>query len=127
GFTDIEADRGRFKSKIGQEKKPYALTEADCALWQDSDNVWSVRLKAQPVPADFNLSDTGILKLSGSWYRAPSLRQTPRQFRLQWDHAQLGQASTLAYGSDKGWRGSLAVALLLTGTPAALNINTDFS
>ena len=127
GFPYIEADRGRINFKFGQEKKPYALTEADFALWQDSDNVWSVRLKAQPVRADFNLSDTGILKLSGSWYRAPSLRQTPLQFSLQWDHAQLGQASKLAYGSDKGWRGSLAVALLLTGTPAALNINTDFS
>ena len=54
GFPYIEADRGRINFKFGQEKKPYALTEADFALWQDSDNVWSVRLKAQPVRADFN-------------------------------------------------------------------------
>jgi hypothetical protein len=127
GFPYIEAGRGRINFKFGQEKKPYALTEADFALWQDSENVWSVRLKAQPVRADFNLSDTGVLKLSGSWYRAPSLRQTPLQFSLHWDRAQLGQASKLAYGKDQGWRGSLAVALLLTGTPAALNVNTDFS
>jgi len=127
GFPYIEADHGRVNFKFGQEKKSYALTDADFALWQDSDNVWSVRLKAQPMRTDFNLTDTGVFKLSGSWYRASSLRQTPLQFSLQWDHAQLGQASKLAYGNDKGWRGSLAVALVLTGTPAALNINTTFS
>jgi AsmA-like protein len=127
GFPYIEADRGRINFKFGQEKKPYALTDADFALWQDSENVWSVRVKAQPVRTDFNLTDMGIFRLSGSWYRAPSLRQTPLQFTLQWNEAQLGQASKLAFGNDKGWRGRLAVAVVLAGKPAALNVNTNFS
>ena len=91
GFPYIEADRGRINFKFGPEKKPYALTDADFALWQDSENAWGMRLKAQPVRTDFNLSDTGTLTVDGSWQRAATLRDTPLQFTLQWDRGQLGQ------------------------------------
>ena len=70
-----------------------------------------MRMEAQPVRTDFNLSDTGTLKVSGSWQRSASLRQTPLKFNLQWDSAQLGQMTKLAYGDDKGWRGSMAISL----------------
>lgn len=122
GFPYIEADRGRINFKFGPEKKPYALTEADFALWQDSENAWGVRLKAQPMRTDFNLSDTGTVTVDGSWQRAATLRNTPLQFTLQWDRAQLGQFTKLAYGNDKGWRGSLKLSATLTGTPANLAI-----
>ena len=59
GFPYIEADHGRINFKFGQEKKPYTLTEANFALWQDSENAWGMRLRAQPMRTDFNLSDTG--------------------------------------------------------------------
>ena len=127
GFPYIEADRGRINFKFGAEKKPYALTEADFALWQDSENAWGMRLKAQPVRTDFNLSDTGMVSVSGSWQRAASLRDTPLQFSLQWDRAQLGQVTKLTYGNDKGWRGGLEVSATLTGTPANLAIVTAAS
>jgi len=64
GFPYIEADRGRINFKFGPEKKPYALTEADFALWQDSENAWGMRLKAQPVRTDFNLTDTGMVTIN---------------------------------------------------------------
>ena len=35
GFPYIEASSGRINFKAGQEKKPYALLNADFALWQD--------------------------------------------------------------------------------------------
>ncbi|HWY57007.1 MAG TPA: AsmA family protein [Terriglobales bacterium] len=122
GFPYIEADRGRINFKFGPEKKPYALTEADFALWQDSENAWGVRLKARPVRTDFNLSDTGTLTVDGSWLRAATLRNTPLQFTLQWDRAQLGQVTKLTYGNDKGWRGGIKISTTLTGTPADLAI-----
>ena len=127
GFPYIEADRGRINFKFGAEKKPYALTEADFALWQDSENTWGMRMKAQPVRTDFNLSDTGMVSVSGSWQRAASLHDTPLQFSLLWDGAQLGQVTKLAYGNDKGWRGGLEVSTTLTGTPANLAIVTSAS
>ena len=86
-----------------------------------------MRLKAQPVRTDFNLTDTGIVSISGSWQRAETLRDTPLQFTFQWDRAQLGQVTKLAYGNDKGWRGGLKVSATLAGTPANLSIVTAAS
>ncbi len=127
GFPYIEADRGRINFKFGQEKKPYALTDADFAVWQDSENAWGMRLKAQPLRTDFNLSDTGTINVSGSWQRAATLRETPLQFSLQWERAQLGQVTKLAYGNDQGWRGTIKFSATLTGTPADLSVETDAS
>jgi hypothetical protein len=127
GFPYIEAERGRINLKLGQEKKPYALTEADFALWQDSENAWGMRLKARPLRTDFNLSDTGLVNVCGAWQRAASLRDTPLQFSLQWDRAQLGQVTKLVYGSDRGWRGAVKVSVTLTGTPADLTVDSNAS
>jgi hypothetical protein len=122
GFPYIEADRGRINFKFGPEKKPYALTEADFALWQDSENAWGMRLNAQPMRTDFNLSDTGTIRVSGSWQRSATLRDTPLAFSLLWERAQLGQVTKLTYGNDKGWRGGVSASVTLTGTPANLAI-----
>jgi hypothetical protein len=124
-FPYIEASHARVNFKFGPEKKPYALTDADFSLWQDSENMWSMRLKAQPVRTDFNLSDTGILRITGSWQRAATLRDTPLQFTFLWDRAQLGQLTKLAYGSDKGWRGAARIAAQLSGTPSHLTITAE--
>ncbi len=110
GFPYIESDSGRINLKIGSEKTPYALTDADFAFWQDSENSWGMRLKATPVRTDFNLTDTGNLRVEGSWQRAASLRDTPVHFALRWQQGQLGQASKLIYGADKGWRGAIKVS-----------------
>src|SRR5262249_39485568 len=106
---------------------PYALTDADFAVWQDSENAWGMRLRAQPVRTDFNLSDTGIVRVSGTWQRAATLRETPVQFSLQWDRAQLGQATKLVSGNDRGWRGGLRLFASLTGTPSNLAITSATS
>src|SRR5208283_1143447 len=37
----------------------------------------------------------------------------------------LGQLTTLIYGHDRGWRGSVSTNAILTGTPAALGIALD--
>ena len=127
GFPYIEASSGRINFKNGQEKKPYALTNADFALWQDSENTWGVRLKAQPFRSDMSLSDTGILRVNGTWQRAPSLRETPMQFSLEWDRPQLGQLTKFFTGGDKGWRGGILLDATLTGAPANLKVSTDAS
>src|SRR5580693_4309638 len=56
GFPYIEASSGRINFKAGPEKKPYALLNADFALWQESENAWGVRLKAEPLRTDMSLS-----------------------------------------------------------------------
>jgi hypothetical protein len=127
GFPYIEATSGRINFKAGQEKKPYALLNADFALWQESENTWGARLKAEPLRTDMSLSDTGLLRMNGIWQRAGSLRETPLQFSLEWDRAQLGQLTKLVSGNDKGWRGEVRLEATLNGTPAALRATADAS
>ena len=123
GFPYIEASSARINFKFGAEKKPYRLNDADFSLWQDSEDTWAMRLKAEPLRTDFNLSDTGTIRIQGSWQRAANLRDTPLQFNVQWQQGQLGQASTLFYGNDQGWRGTVGISATLTGTPADLAIS----
>jgi hypothetical protein len=127
GFPYIEASSGRINFKVGQEKKAYALLNADFALWQESENTWGARLKAEPLRTDMSLSDAGLLRMSGTWQRAGSLRETPLQFSLEWDRAQLGQLTKLISGNDKGWRGEVRVDATLSGMPAAMQVAVDTS
>ena len=127
GFPYIEATGARINFKNGAEKKPYALTNADFSLWQDSENAWGVRLKAQPFRTDLNLNDTGTLQVNGTWQRAAALRDTPLQFTIEWNRAQLGQLTKFFTGSDQGWRGGVLLDVTLTGTPGKLQIASDAS
>jgi hypothetical protein len=124
-FPYIEADRGRINFKLGPEKKPFTLTEADYSFWQDSENTWGMRLKARPTRTDLSLSDTGQLRINGTWQRAGTLRETPLKFDVQWEGAQLGQASKFFTGQDKGWRGGISATVNFAGTPADLSIRSD--
>jgi hypothetical protein len=122
GFPYIVATSARINFKQGPEKKPYALTNADFSLWQDSENTWGVRLKAQPVRTDLNLNDTGLLQVNGRWQRAERIRDTPVQFTVEWTRAQLGQMTKLFTGNDQGWRGDAQLDVTMSGTPAKLEI-----
>jgi hypothetical protein len=127
GFPYIEATSARINFKSGPEKKPYALTNADFSLWQDSENSWGVRLKAQPFRTDLNLNDTGALQIDGTWQRADALRDTPLRFSIEWNRAQLGQFTKFFTGNDQGWRGEVLLDVTLAGTPAKLQIASNAS
>jgi AsmA protein len=121
-FPYIESSGGRINFKLGNEKTAYVLTDADFSLWQESENEWGLRLRAVPFRTDYNLSDTGVLKLDGTWGRSSELRQTPIRVQFQWIQAQLGQLSKFAYGEDQGWRGTVSLTGSVTGRPADLKI-----
>jgi AsmA family len=123
-FPYLEASNARVNFKIGQTKKSYALINADVALWQDSENSWGARIRAEPVRTDFNLTDTGLLRINATWQRATSLRTTPLQIAVQWQKGQLGQISKLLTGNDRGWRGGLNVTAKISGAPEALRIES---
>ena len=123
-FPYLEAGHARVNFKIGQTKKSYALMDADVALWQDSENSWAARIKAEPVRTDFNLTDTGLLQINATWQRARSLRLTPVQLTVQWQNGQLGQITKLLSGKDRGWRGGVSFTAKVSGTPEALQIES---
>ncbi|MBV9085963.1 MAG: AsmA family protein [Acidobacteriaceae bacterium] len=126
-FPYIEATHGRINFKSGPEKMVWAFSEADFALWLESENLWNMRLEANPVRTDANLSDTGTVRVSGSFRRTENLRDTALNVHLVLDRAQLGQLTRLVQGRDRGWRGAVYLNATLAGTPAALNVTSDLS
>jgi len=125
-FPYLEATHARINFKIGQAKKSWALTDADVALWQESENSWGARMTAQPVRTDFNLTDTGVVQLNATWQRASTLSDTPVQVAVQWQKGQLGQITKLFSGRDRGWRGGVSFEANLSGTPKALLVRSQF-
>jgi uncharacterized protein involved in outer membrane biogenesis len=126
-FPYIECSSGRINLKNGPEKKPYALINADFSLWQESENAWGVRLKAQPFRTDLNLNDVGQLQVNGIWQRAANVKETPLEFDVEWTRAQLGQVTKFLTGNDQGWRGDIQVDTRLSGTLAELKIASTTS
>ena len=126
-FPYLEATSARINFKIGQAKKSWALTDADVALWQDGENSWGARMKAQPLRTDFNLTDTGLIQVNAAWQRASSLGDTPLQVTLQWQKGQLGQITKLFSGGDRGWRGGVNLIASFSGTPKSLVVQSHVS
>ncbi len=126
-FPYIEATQARINFKIGTEKTHFAFTDARFALWQESENSWGIRLKALPIRTDANLTDTGVINVSGMWQRSAALHETPIQISFEWRRAQIGQVSQLLYGQDKGWRGNVVLFGTLAGTPGKLRLSADAS
>jgi AsmA protein len=126
-FPYIEADQGRINFRVGLEKKAYALIAADFALWLESENEWGMRLKARPVRVDMSSSDTGMLRINGSWKRAPTLGEIPLQITASLEGAQLGQFTKLLLGQDKGWRGTLGLSATFNGKLEDAAITSDMT
>ncbi len=114
-FPYIEATAGRINFKSGAVRSVYALTEADFSFWLESDNQWNARLEAKPFRTDMPITDTGLFKLQARLGRAPVLGEMPLEGRVTVEDAQLGQVSKLLFGSDEGWRGTLAAEFSARG------------
>jgi hypothetical protein len=124
-FPYIEATGGRINFKLGQVKKAFSFTDADFALWRESETEWGVRLRAKPMRTDLALSDTGLLRVDGRFQRADQLRNTPVVLQADFSKGQLGQITKLIYGRDRGWRGGTSASASFTGTPASLSVVLD--
>ncbi len=124
-FPYVEASTGRINFKLGQVKKAFAFTDADFALWLESETQWGIRLEGRPMRTDVGINDTGTLKLDGRFQRGYALRNTPVNFKITLTGGPLGQITKLIYGYDRGWRGTAASNAILTGTPSALGITVD--
>jgi AsmA protein len=115
-FPYIEATGARVNLKFNQEKTPFALTDADFALWLPDPQQWHLRIQARPTRTDTNASDTGTIQLEGTLGRAASLGQVPISLRGQWRNVPLGQASLIVFGRDAGLRGDMTLSANAQGT-----------
>jgi len=125
-FPYLEATNSRINIKIGVEKLPFSLVNADVSFWHESADEWRVRLRGQPARTDvsLDLGDTGLVRLEASLRRAAELRQMPIHLDMDWKAAQLGQLSRLVIGSDEGWRGDLTGEVHLDGTADSAQVQT---
>lgn len=123
-FPYIAGTSARINVKDGAEKKPYAFINADFAFWQDSENSWGGRMKAQPFRSDLNLTDVGQLQVEGTWKRAQIMRETPLELKVEWSRGQVGQVTKFLTGIDKGWRGAIDITASLSGSLSKLKISS---
>jgi uncharacterized protein involved in outer membrane biogenesis len=126
-FPYIEATESRINFKSGAEKKVFALSDAEFALWLATENRWNLRLKARPIRTDENLADSGKITVSGSFDRARTIAETPFHITLNLEQAQLGELSRLIYGYDRGWHASVELNSDLQGTPAKFVMRTELA
>jgi uncharacterized protein involved in outer membrane biogenesis len=106
-FPYIDASDARINFKFGNEKMPFSFFNADLAVWLETPGEWRVEFAAQPVRTDLSLdlANTGIVNITGSLRRAPTLTEMPAVLHAEWTNAPLGQLSRLLAGSDANWRG----------------------
>ncbi len=115
-FPYIEATGARVNLKLGLEKLPVSLTDADFALWLPDPQAWRVRIEAHPARTDTNVSDTGTFRLEGTLGRAATLTQVPITLDAEWSAAPLGEVTHLLRGRDAGVRGDMLLTAHVHGT-----------
>src|SRR5690242_20056443 len=124
-FPYIEINESRINFKFGAEKKPFALSDAQFALWLAAENRWNVRLKAIPLRTDESVTDTGTIKISGSFDRASEFTKTPFHFQFTWEQPEVNAIAQIVRGHDPGWRGAVDLKAELKGTPADFTARLD--
>lgn len=123
-FPYIVGRNARINFKQGYEKKPLSFLNADVSIWLDQPDQWRLRFEAQPVRTDLDLalSDTGLVRIDGTFRQAAELQQVAMVLNAEWVKVPLGQLSRLLAGRDIGWRGDLDVRADITGTAANTQI-----
>ena len=101
-FPYIEATGSRINLKLGQEKTPNSLTEAD-------------------------FSNTGTLQIEAGLERATTLGEVPLIADATWTDAPLGATSRILTGGDAGVRGQMNLSAHLSGqlSSARLQVRTE--
>ncbi|WP_162536639.1 AsmA family protein [Granulicella sp. WH15] len=115
-FPYIEATDARVNLKQGDEKVPFALTEAEFALWLSEPEHWQLRLEAHPARTDTSVSDTGVLRVEGTLGRAATRAGVPVNLTAEWSAVPLGSVSLIALGRDLGMRGEMTLTASARGT-----------
>ncbi len=115
-FPYIEATGARVNVKMGLEKMPVSLTEADFALWLPRPEQWRLRLEGHPARTDTAATDTGTLRVQGSLGKATRLKDVPVDLTADWRGAPLGAVSWVLMGRDAGFRGEMNLYASIAGS-----------
>ena len=126
-FPYVEATGARVNVKMGLEKLPIALTEADLALWLTKPNQWKLRLEGHPVRTSTAATDTGTVRVEGTLGKASAMADVPVDLLLEWRAAPLGGVSSVLLGRDAGFRGIMTMQTTIQGTVANNRLDTSLN
>jgi hypothetical protein len=115
-FPYISATGARMNVKMGLEKMPLSLTDADFALWLPDPQQWRLRLEGHPARTDAVAMDTGTVNVEGTLGKASALKDVPVDMAVEWKAAPLGAVSWVLMGQDAGLRGEMNLRTNLAGT-----------
>lgn len=117
-FPYVEATDARINFKMGPEKLPFSLEEANLAVWKESGSEWHLRIRARPVRTDLTVADSGEIRGEGILKAGQVLVNSPLNAHLEWRQVELGEMSRMLHGEDNGWRGMLDWTAQARGTLA---------
>ncbi len=115
-FPYIEATGARVNIKLGAEKMPISLTDAEFSLWLPEPQQWKLRLEAHPSRTDTAAADTGILRVEGTLGKAGTLEGVPVDLYADWPSLRWARSAPCVSGADAGFRGEMNLHASVLGT-----------
>lgn len=120
GRLDIEVDDARINFKLGENKKPLAITDLSAHLSLDrAHNHLQFRVTGYPVRSDLSLPTPGAVEVEGGWTPTADLRG-PLDVQLRTRGALLYDWAPLVTGHNTTLYGVMDTDVRLTGSIRAL-------
>ena len=97
-------------------------------MWQESENTWGVRLKAQPFRTDLQLERHRNSADERNVAAGETLRETPVQFSVEWKRRATGPVHEVLHGEGpRDGAAKMQIDVTLQGTPAKLQVTSEES
>ena len=119
---NLEVEEGRVNFKLGENKKPFAITELRAQLGLDPAHRYlQFRLAGCPIRTDRSLPTPGAVEVTGEWTPGKDLRG-PLNAVVRTREALVYDWAPLVSGRNAGLYGVLDAELRVTGSIRTLNL-----
>ena len=123
GPLDLEVEDGRVNFKLGENKKPFAITDLRAQLRFDPANHHlRFRLVGSPIRTDRSLPTPGAVEVTGEWTPGRDLRG-PLNAVVRTREALVYNWAPLVTGRNTGLYGVMDAELRVTGSIRTLNLD----
>ena len=122
GPLDLEVEDGRIDFKLGENKKPIAITDLHAQLSFDPAHSYlRFRLVGSPIRTDRSLPTPGAVEVTGEWTPGRDLRG-PLNAVVRTREALVYDWAPLVTGHNAGLYGVMDAELRVTGSIRTLNL-----
>jgi hypothetical protein len=122
GPLDLEVEDGRVNFKLGENKKPLAITDLRARLSFDpAHHYLRFRLVGSPIRTDRSLPTPGAVEVTGEWTPGRDLRG-PLNAVVRMREALVYDWAPLVTGRNTGLYGLMDAELRVTGSIRTLNL-----